>query len=621
MKLLVFTFSPVQGFIEKSRKLRDFFNSSLILSYITKKLIEKLKEDPDVEIIYPAIKEHDSEKLLMNYPNRLVAKFEKDKNYCEELKNQFSKIWEEIYTYIADKIKIPESVKATFKSHNKHYFTYFCEIQEEVDREEWMTELKVNEETLKKFKINQENPYGFTYDLLERKLGARKTFRPYYGRVDENKKVHGCTLCGERPALDLNWEELRKNLPPYHLDDSERLCGVCLTKRFFHFYLKEKEGIKDLAKFHSTRHFALAPLIKKVEKDKLSEEEKEILREILSMYTNNQINDGNLKELIYNNIDELTYKRVKALVRKRLDKIPDKDKEVRLKEFEKKFKNSYFSILMADGDEMGKWLGLKPEKRKVELTENFHKKFSEALFKFAQKITKIEDNICLKFVYLGGDDVLAVAHPSVILKAAKIIRKRFSEILKKELKPSNIKEDPTMSAGLVIAHEKENLAFVLEHLRTAERRAKNEGRNRLCISVIPHNSYPRELVLKWDNLENFIKLIEYFKSEKLSSRIPYYLRKELEIFIINEESVVNMKDIALSVIKRILKRQISKNQNDKKLNEYEYYSLITQIEDLINERIKETGSLKNALEYVLNTFYIARFIANIEGLKHENIPV
>jgi CRISPR-associated protein Cmr2 len=49
------SFAPVQGFIEKSRKLRDLFGASLILSYLSQKIAEKLHDPPNLEVISPAL--------------------------------------------------------------------------------------------------------------------------------------------------------------------------------------------------------------------------------------------------------------------------------------------------------------------------------------------------------------------------------------------------------------------------------------------------------------------------------------------------------------------------------------------------------------------------------------
>ena len=51
------TFAPVQGYIEKSRKLRDLYGSSFILSYLARELCEEAKRYlGDAEaIVSPAI--------------------------------------------------------------------------------------------------------------------------------------------------------------------------------------------------------------------------------------------------------------------------------------------------------------------------------------------------------------------------------------------------------------------------------------------------------------------------------------------------------------------------------------------------------------------------------------
>ncbi|MBE9055024.1 type III-B CRISPR-associated protein Cas10/Cmr2 [Sphaerospermopsis sp. LEGE 08334] len=63
------TFAPVQGFIEKSRKLRDLYGGSLILSYLSQKLVEEFHKPPTLEVISPA-----SHNLQKGMPNRILIK-------------------------------------------------------------------------------------------------------------------------------------------------------------------------------------------------------------------------------------------------------------------------------------------------------------------------------------------------------------------------------------------------------------------------------------------------------------------------------------------------------------------------------------------------------------------
>lgn len=70
-KYSVVTFAPVQGFIEKSRKLRDLYGASLILSYLSQKIADDVDKDPNLRLISPAIPN-----TLKGMPNRILIKGE-----------------------------------------------------------------------------------------------------------------------------------------------------------------------------------------------------------------------------------------------------------------------------------------------------------------------------------------------------------------------------------------------------------------------------------------------------------------------------------------------------------------------------------------------------------------
>lgn len=79
-KYSVVTFAPVQGFIEKSRKLRDLYGASLILSYLSKKIAKHVDQDPDLRLISPA-----SPNILKGMPNRILIKGELTKETAEHI--------------------------------------------------------------------------------------------------------------------------------------------------------------------------------------------------------------------------------------------------------------------------------------------------------------------------------------------------------------------------------------------------------------------------------------------------------------------------------------------------------------------------------------------------------
>ncbi|MDZ8066047.1 MAG: type III-B CRISPR-associated protein Cas10/Cmr2 [Nostoc sp. DedQUE08] len=76
-KYTAITFAPVQGFIEKSRKLRDLYGASLILSYLSQQLVKEAEKTTTV--ISPAIPN-----LQKGMPNRILIKGEFSKSEVEK---------------------------------------------------------------------------------------------------------------------------------------------------------------------------------------------------------------------------------------------------------------------------------------------------------------------------------------------------------------------------------------------------------------------------------------------------------------------------------------------------------------------------------------------------------
>lgn len=598
MKLLIFTFSPVQGFIEKSRKLRDLFSSSYLLSYLTEKLIEYIESKGFGEVIFPqkSSLEHNT---LANYPNRLVLKVENNsENLCEELRKKFEDVWEDIAFEVSLKLELCGRAKMQFDKHVMDYFNTFCHIQVFVDKDQWQKALEVSVEPPK-----DTDNYAFTYDLAERYLGAKKTMRPYKGLVDDEfwtdekgkeKRPDGCTLCGERPALALNWKTFRDgwNEPlRYYLEDSEKLCGVCFTKRFAPLVLKDR-GIQ-VPTFKSVKDYAWAGF-----KEKIREGIINLPPEALEIIASIKGSENYYSERLKVEAELLDPEELQRLYRETKEKGYKELYEI-LKELYRNIKlptNSYFALFMADGDRIGNWLGLISEQREKPLTEDFHKEFSKRLSEYARKMYEeaksYED--WLSLIYGGGDDLLVVSHPSKVLSFAKKARYNFERF---------IGEKASISAGIVVGHEKENLRFLLEQVRDAEKEAKSEGRDRLCIRVITRNSLPVSLVLRWHEVESLEKLIQYFKEETISSNFVYALRDELNVFYPNCEEA--KKNLISSILKRLL---IRKGRLDNPQCLVEEVLCISREHEKVN------------IEKLLNLFYIARFLAEREE-KGEAISV
>lgn len=97
-KYTVITFAPVQGFIEKSRKLRDLYGASLILSYLSQQLVKEAEKTTTV--ISPALVN-----LQKGMPNRILLKGDFSQSQAENtLLSAWKSILEECRTWIERKL-------------------------------------------------------------------------------------------------------------------------------------------------------------------------------------------------------------------------------------------------------------------------------------------------------------------------------------------------------------------------------------------------------------------------------------------------------------------------------------------------------------------------------------
>ncbi|MFN0239179.1 type III-B CRISPR-associated protein Cas10/Cmr2 [Hydrogenobacter sp. Uz 6-8] len=594
-KLLLFTFSPVQSFISQSRKLSDLFSSSFILSYLTERLVKEIESQKLGEVIYPVYDESLRDTDLAGYPNRLVVKTEKD--LCDRLKELFERVWEELCEHAVFALGLSGRERLQFEKHTGGYFQSFCYCMDYIGREGWLERMGLNE-------VADAEDYGYTYDLLERYLGALKSFRPYEGKVDEetfeNKYPDGCTLCGERPALALDWDELGKR-KRFMLGKGEKLCGVCLTKRFAMEYFEGQNRLKRKS-FPSTKDLAWARLRCELMRDSNAGRYLEYIRAVEQAVCLIQGKmDCSIKDINADWLDPEDVLKMKKEAQEQEEELYGELLTALENLYDphrggyRKPDNSYFGILMADGDDMGVWLGLSQDKRGKKLSEEFHRNFSRRLSEYAREVYSLarENSPFVELVYAGGDDVLAVGYPTSLLSFAKCIRDMFSEVMGSE--------EATISAGFVIGHENENLRFLLEEVRNAEKEAKKAGKNRICISVVPRNSQPVRLVLQWNHLGLFERIVNYFREGLLSLGIPYAVREELWIF--REEKAETQQDLIKALLRRVLRRKSR---------------LKGEVDGLI-ERIDGAGFLRS-VESLESLLYVARFLSKVEAIDEAVCP-
>jgi CRISPR-associated protein Cmr2 len=214
-----------------------------------------------------------------------------------------------------------------------------------------------------------------------------------------------------------------------------------------------------------------------------------------------------------------------------------------------------------------------------------------------------EEKFGLRIVYAGGDDVLAVADLREFLDFAEKLNPTFEE---------KVGENASVSAGIVIGHQKDNLAYLLNEARKAEKKAKSvKGKSAFCITVIPRGGGPVSFWAKWDCLNLFKDTVEYFEKEIIGDRTVYDIKEIAGKFEASEEKPT---EIVLALLRGMLKRRVDENKLEKHLRKEKR----AFIEEYL-ERLRELLEISN-LENLASLFYTARFIAKERReKKHETV--
>lgn len=315
--LLLFSIGPIQDFIATARKTQDLWAGSYMLSYISWMAMKAISEElgPD-SIIFPDlmgqpfcnlwlrekglefIEKPRGESLSSpTLPNRVLAILPKDNaekiarkakdavkhvftEICSTVKGEIESsltelrndaVWEEIWNrQTRGFLQVYWSIlSAGKKNEYKNLIdTYKIFLGDEL--------LKDFEKLLKEYESNGFGPnigtvYGQLYKFLEKAHGSRKTIRDFSQQSEPHYK---CAICGVREpvhpekynnqnckeygALVGFWKERLRSVFQ-DIKPSERLCAVCLTKRFasrHYFNNKNKRGLDISTSYPSTSTMA-----------------------------------------------------------------------------------------------------------------------------------------------------------------------------------------------------------------------------------------------------------------------------------------------------------------------------------------------------------------------------
>jgi CRISPR-associated protein Cmr2 len=207
----------------------------------------------------------------------------------------------------------------------------------------------------------------------------------------------------------------------------------------------------------------------------------------------------------------------------------------------------YYALLAMDGDNMGTWLSgaQSPKIREIlhakiatwherngnvwqamdlprPISPALHAAISESLTNFATyTVPEIVEKHNGIVIYAGGDDLLAALPVAGALQCACELRKAFSSF-------EALGSRASMSAGLVLAHEMENLRYVLGSARKAEKQSKDRGRDRLTLAIMRRGGEHSFATCRWGYVPRVIQECEKFRGG-CSDRWAYQLRQQLPV--------------------------------------------------------------------------------------------
>lgn len=507
---------PVQDLIVKSRKLSDLYISSTLVPRLIKESLKELKTTyNDIEFLVPSYELIHRDTNSITNVIFLKIKESDPKSVGEDL-NKFMK--ESLKSMLLDKLLEHGKFKNIDKNLIEYQITNAIRlIWAAIKTDDLHSSKKELDETVAYLKASNlpNDDYIESYKLISKdsNLFYEESFIDFIENQSHINYEHLqgavlCSLCGQRTIVSANlkdwraksfWEDIyeREN---YIAKEGEKLCGFCLAKRVVSH---EEEN----ADFESVVYYAL--------KDYDGFEE---INKILRGYDIQCAYEENWKDL-----PEEKKGALKGLGNN--NKLP-----------------KYYALLQADGDSMGEKVVKAFESE--ESLKDFTKKMSECAKGFEKQIKHLKGET----IYTGGDDVLAILPKSSALKSYEKISEEFSKLDINKGDKGNL----TMSAGIVIAHYKLPLSYVLEKLRENEAKAKFMGKNGVYISYIKHSLSLAGTFIKRDHIKDFNEIVQIMSQNNFPNTFisqlgtllkPYYDKtnkieevKELIKYLINKKS-------------------------------------------------------------------------------------
>lgn len=488
-----FSIGPVQGFVAQSRRTRDLWGSSYLLSYLAARAMSGAADHG--EIVRPRV---DDDPLfgwvrggraglpprIGSVPNHFVVRSDAGpEEVVAAAEAAFYDAWRQVYQAVWDR-----------------YLRPVRELGNQTERI-WRRQVEGF------WEVTWVAGEGGSHGLLARRKhwrthrlpeepGDKCTVMPDFQELSGH--VRGA---GGRAAQQRFWDELRGRVGTVELRDDESLCAIAFIKRFFAKIGKQTIGGElDVDNWPSTLYVGAVPWLREV-RDSAAAEAKEYVTALSGVAI-----DGTIRRRVplaeFAGGEPSEFFRLDAnyyhpgfLASERLAPLRGDGGDrarAELVDLLRKVNGSvgsaapvYYAFLLADGDRLGE---------QVARAGGDAGKVSAALSAFGREV----DGIVRKYhgvtVYAGGDDVLAMLPVPDALRCADELARAYAAAFQKA-----IGQEATLSAAVVFAHVRMPVGGALAHARDLlERVAKDgNGRDSLAVAVLKPGGPHCQWVTTW----------------------------------------------------------------------------------------------------------------------------
>lgn len=492
--LLLITVGPVSQFIEPSRKMRDLYAGSYLLSSLSKFILEEINSSPlfdKVNTVFPMENQ-------ASIPNRVVAKIQ---NCTEKELVEIGQSLEEATRekWLSLTARIFKQSKVEMTANMKRQLIHMLEIHWVIEPYTDYTEGYQN--ILKKMhQMKNTRTFNQLYEPAARKCDLYPMYNALIVKEKENGELSRYAIADEHvPFTNTSFD----------LKPGEGLSAIAYVKRMLH-------KVDDLpnydVEFHSVAHMLL-------------------LNQLDSSY-HSQLSklEDNASEIIFNLKNNVS---VTDVYSQQSEKIA---REV-VKQLPKVSLSPYYAIIKLDGDDIGQVYTRRSDKKT-------HSDLSRKIAGFsneAKKIIEKYDGMC---IFAGGEDILAFLPISTAFAALKEIRLTFPKTLSSL---SSADQEFTLSAGIVIAHLMTPLKPLLRRVEELEAYAKaiDDQKDAFAIELIHRGGKSSPFRSKFGNECNNIRsletIIENLTGKEYSMSFIHHLIMSLQrIEQVDEELLENM---------------------------------------------------------------------------------